>query len=157
MGGDVGIDVRRAGAQDADALSALRFRWRTIERGEFGLDDVSFARELSAWMDDHVDSHFAFLARRDGEPVGMAWLAIVERVPGPGRLQRRSGYVQSVYVTPPSRSSGIGHMLMQRLVDEAGELELDYLAVHPSDRSFDFYRSLGFSDSTRVLERRDEL
>jgi hypothetical protein len=43
---------------------------------------------------------------------------------------------------------------MAILLDHAGSLGLDYVAVHPSDASFAFYRRLGFSATDSVLELR---
>jgi GNAT superfamily N-acetyltransferase len=86
--------------------------------------------------------------------VAIAWLAVVDRIPGPEFFVRRSGYVQSVYVVPDRRSQGVGTALMEHLVGYARNAELDYLAVHPSERSFEFYRRLGFAPTTKVLELR---
>lgn len=97
----------------------------------------------------------AFVADGAGSPtppVGMAWLAIVERVPGPARWRRLSGYVQSTYVSPRHRGRGLGSALIDAVIDEAVRRELDYLAVHPSERSFPLYRRLGFSGAGDVLE-----
>ncbi len=88
------------------------------------------------------------------EPVGMAWMALVDRVPGPERFTRRSGLVQSLYVVPAHRAREIGARLVQRLLDHALGLGLDYMAVHPSDVAFSLYRRLGFSGTERVPELR---
>jgi GNAT superfamily N-acetyltransferase len=146
--------IRVAGLSDAEKLARLRYHWRVDERGERGLDEQSFAEGLRSWMDDHRSSHVPFLALRSGEPVGTAWLALVDRVPGPGHFVRRSAYVQSVFVIPPERSLGVGTRLMRLVVDHARHLGLDYVAVHPSEHSFSLYRRVGFTDTDRVLELR---
>jgi GNAT superfamily N-acetyltransferase len=154
---DASPEVRRAdGASppDAAALAHLRYEWRATERGEQGLDRQAFTSEVTAWMADHRDTHHPFLAMRGVEPVGMAWLALVERIPSPAHFSRRSAYVQSVYVVPPVRGAGVGTALMGALLDLARELDLEYVAVHPSDRAFPLYRRLGFEDAPRVLELR---
>jgi hypothetical protein len=40
------------------------------------------------------------------------------------------------------------------MVSEARAMNLDYLSVHPSERSFAFYRRLGFDAGDRALELR---
>jgi GNAT superfamily N-acetyltransferase len=105
-------------------------------------------------MEDHRSSHVPFLALRNGMPIGMAWLTLVDRVPGPGHFARRSAYIQSAYVVPLERSNGVGTGLVQLVLDHARQLDLGYVAVHPSDRSFSLYRRVGFTGTDRVLELR---
>jgi GNAT superfamily N-acetyltransferase len=137
---------------DLDALAALRFRWRADERGERGMDAVAFREALAHWVREHRDTHEGWLGELDGEAVAMAWLAVVDRVPGPGQLVRRGGYVQSVYVVPEHRNRGLGAELMTSLVARARERGLDWLAVHPSAFAVSFYRRLGFAPTPGVLE-----
>jgi len=154
MPSDGAVVVRIAGAADVAPLARLRLQWRAGERGEQGLEGPAFERFLSDWMEDHAVSHVPFLALREGQPIGMAWLALVDRVPGPEHRHRRSAYVQSVYVASGERSMGIGTLLMGLVLAHARGLGLDYLAVHPTERSFPFYRRLGFVGADRALELR---
>jgi GNAT superfamily N-acetyltransferase len=146
--------VREASTADAAALARLRFTWRRDEGGERGLELDEFEASLCAWIEAHRASHLPFLALRGPVPIGMTWLALVDRIPGPEHLVRRSAYVQSTYVTAPERGTGVGTALLELLVTRARDLQLDYLAVHPSERSFTLYRRLGFLESGRVLELR---
>ena len=102
------LTIRRGGPDDVVHLASLRFEWRSRERGEKGLDQQSFEKELKEWTREHENSHVPFLAFETERPVGMAWLAVVDRIPGPEFFVRRSGYVQSVYVVPNQRSQGVG-------------------------------------------------
>jgi GNAT superfamily N-acetyltransferase len=82
----------------------------------------------------------------------MAWLAIVERFPGPGVWARLAGNVQSLYVVPEHRGQGIGTELVNAVIHEARVRRLDYLVVHPSERSFPLYQRAGFRAHGGVLE-----
>jgi GNAT superfamily N-acetyltransferase len=144
--------VRAATAEDVSALGRLRFRWRVIEQGERGLDEAGFITALATWMRQHSESHFPFLAEWEGDPVGMAWLAVVDRIPGPEVFLRRSAYVQSVYVVPEQRSQGVGARLVAAALDQARALSCGYVAVHHTEGSTTLYRRLGFTDPARVLE-----
>ena len=146
--------IREGSAADAAALARLRFTWRRNEGGERGLELDEFETSLRAWLEEHQTSHLPFLAVRGAVPIGMTWLAVVDRIPGPEHFVRRSAYVQSTYVTANERGAGVGTALLQLLVARARDLQLDYLAVHPSARSFTLYRRLGFLESGRVLELR---
>lgn len=147
------MDVWRAGPGDEPTLAALRWEWRAEEGGERGLSRPAFDAQFGEWIGDHRDSHLAWLAGDGaGDALGMAWLAIVDRVPGPGVWRRRAGNVQSVYVRPSQRDRGVGARLLDEVISCARELRLDYLTVHPSERSFTLYRRAGFREWKGVLE-----
>ena len=146
--------VGRAGVDDAAVLAALRFRWRTEEAGETGPSAEAYAAALAEWFAAHRASHVAYLAREGGVAIGEAWRATVDRVPGVANPRRYSAFVQAVYVAPEHRGRGVGAALVGRLVEEARDEGFDYLVVHPSRRSFAFYRRLGFADADRALELR---
>lgn len=146
------VSVRRAGPDDAAALAKLRWQWRVVERGESGMDEGEFTEALDAWYHEHAESHTAWLADVDGRPTGMAWMALVHRIPGPGIWVRLAGNLQSVYVRPAYRGLGLGRLLIEAVIDDARDRGLDYISVHPSERSFPVYRRAGFRESDGVLE-----
>jgi GNAT superfamily N-acetyltransferase len=121
-----------------------------VERDEEG-DPNHFPEDFTTWLSDHSDSHLPFLIELGGRAVGMAWLAITERIPGPGQWTRKSGDLQSVYVSAGYRDRGLGNLLIGTLIEEARKEELVWLSVHPSPRSFPFYRRLGFSGEGSLL------
>jgi GNAT superfamily N-acetyltransferase len=82
----------------------------------------------------------------------MAWLGILVRVPGPERFLRQAGMIQSVYVRPNHRGRRIGAALVETVIATARERGLDYLGVHPSERSYPVYERAGFAMTRSVLE-----
>jgi GNAT superfamily N-acetyltransferase len=96
----------------------------------------------------------AGLAFAEARPVGMAWLAIVDRIPGPAKWLRRAGSLQSVYVRPEERGQGIGTRLVGAAIGAARDRGLEYVSVHPSTRSFALYRRAGFVSAGGALELR---
>ena len=82
----------------------------------------------------------------------MAWLCVVDRIPSPGRWTRLAGVLQSLYVVPERRGRGTGAELIQAVLGEARRRGLDYVAVHPTERSFPLYRRAGFGENGRTLE-----
>jgi GNAT superfamily N-acetyltransferase len=144
--------VRRADLSDANDLARLRWLWRAVERGEHG-DPDRFRDDFVTWVADHERTHLPFLVEIGGSAVGMAWLVVTERIPGPERWKRRSGDLQSVYVMAAHRDGGLGTLLIRRLIEVAEDEELSYLSVHPSSRSFPFYRRHGFTGEGDLLIR----
>src|SRR6266511_659227 len=104
------VTVRRATAADAPALARLRWRWPGEERDETGPDHAALLAYFSAWVVDHLSPHLPFLAELAGRVARMAWLMLATRVPSPTRIDRRTGDVQSVYVVPELRNSGVGEI-----------------------------------------------
>jgi GNAT superfamily N-acetyltransferase len=147
------LEIRPAQRSELDAVAALRFRWRAGERGERGLDAASFESAFKDWATDRA-SHTPFVAWRDGVAVGMAWLVVVNRVPGPEVFRRRSGNIQSVYVLPEERGQGVGTQLIERCIAEARSQGLEYLTLHHTELSEPLYRRLGFHAPIRYLELR---
>jgi GNAT superfamily N-acetyltransferase len=144
--------VRKASDADSEALAALRWSWQVGERGEAAMSREEFTAEFGQWFPAHRDTHIAFLAEVDGIAAGMAWLALIQRVPGPVVSQRLAGSLQNVFVEPSHRDRGLGAALTTAVIDEAVARRLDYVIVHPSPRSFSLYRRLGFKDSGGLLE-----
>jgi GNAT superfamily N-acetyltransferase len=147
--------VRRASVTDSTALAALaelRWAWRNDERGERGLPWPEFSTAFVRWCQDHRETHLGFLAEAGSAPIGMAWLATIERIPGPAVWTRRAGHLQSVYVLPEHRNGGIGAALVTAALLEARARGFDYVIVHPSERSFPLYRRAGFGETAAVLE-----
>jgi ribosomal protein S18 acetylase RimI-like enzyme len=144
------VTVRNAIAADATALA--RLRWSAEERDDAGTDRAAFLELFSAWVIEHLSTHLPFVATVDNDVVAMAWLMVADRVPSPGRRHRRTGDLQSVYVVPELRDSGIGAALLDAVVAEAHRLELEHLTVHSSERAVSFYQRAGFRDDQRWLQ-----
>jgi GNAT superfamily N-acetyltransferase len=146
------IVARRGTATDAPTLARLRWRWRTEERSEADTDRDSFLTYFTAWVVDHLNTHLPFIVEVDGRVAGMAWLALADRVPTPAVLDRRTGDVQSVYVVPELRDSGVGAALIDAVLREARDREVVLATVHSSERAVPFYRRRGFEDGQRWLQ-----
>jgi GNAT superfamily N-acetyltransferase len=146
----VNATIRRAATQDGAALARLRWMW-AAEKGVPELSRPEFEQIFHAWMHAARDTHLPFLAEAGVEPVGMAWLAIVERVPTPAMPRRAGGDLQSVYVAPQLRGRGIGSLLINSVVRVAADRGLLYLTVLPDRRAAALYRRLGFTDAGDCL------
>jgi GNAT superfamily N-acetyltransferase len=143
--------IRRAGIADSAALARLRWRWRTEERGEHGLSQWEFETAFRHWWGSRQETHVAYIAEREGDPVGMAWLAMFDRIPQPRHLERLAGNVQSVFVLEPFRNQGIGRALVEAAIGDARARGAGYLIVHPSQRAYPLYERLGFAATNDLL------
>lgn len=117
----------------------------------------AFAADLAEWWAAHQDSHLAFVARLLGpEIVGMAWVALVPRVPRPGATRRLSADIQSVYVMVDQRGQGIGSALVETACDHAAHLGSLRVTVHSGRKAVPLYERLGFESSRQLLQRQPD-
>lgn len=119
------------------------------------LDD--FAAELAQWWAANQHSHIAFVARSEqlerSEILGMAWVALLSRVPRPGALVRLSADIQSVFVMPHHRNRGIGSALVRAASEHAERLGSLHVTVHSGSKAVPVYERLGFESSPQLLKR----
>lgn len=145
--------IRTATPADLPALTALRWRWAHSEKVARPDELREFGSALGQWMEEQENASVCKLAVLEGRLVGMAWLAVFERVPNPGDLHRLSGDVQSVFVVPEHRGRGLGRRLMEAICETADDLGIRKLTVDANDAALPFYNRLGFIHSHLLLQR----
>jgi GNAT superfamily N-acetyltransferase len=147
------VRISQANADDiADLARLLWLDTRTEEPAQRSVD--GFAAELAQWWSSHQDSHLAFVARLlRPEIVGMAWVALVPRVPRPGATSRLSADIQSVFVMPEQRGRGIGSALVEAASEHAAHLGSLRVTVHSGRKAVPVYERLGFESSRQLLRR----
>ena len=133
-------------AVETDVVGLARLVWLMADGDERARGSVAdFAKEFSGWWAAHRDSHVPFVARlEDPEIVGMAWVASLPRV---------SADIQSVFVMPQYRNTGIGSALVDAAVEHAAQRGCARVTVHSSSRSVPMYERLGFESSRQLLQR----
>ena len=147
-----GVEVRRA--DDAELERTVRLRWLwACEYGETPGDSESeFTAQAAGWAREHASTHMPHVAvTTNGAVVGMAWLALTERVATTRSLNRWSGDLQSCYVLPEHRRQGIGAALVAVVLETAQERGLEHVTVHASERSVGLYARNGFRTSPRLF------
>lgn len=143
--------IRQADSEDVADLA--RLLWLDTFSPALDLRGVeSFVVELADWWASHRDSHFAFVARTS-ETVGVAWVAILPRVPRPGVPVRRCGDIQSVFVMPSHRGQGIGAALVEAASKHAEVLGAARVTVHSGRKAVPVYERLGFVSTRQLLQR----
>ena len=133
-------------------MATLRWEW-LAENGSADLGErEDFVRHFVTWARENAGSHRCTVLARDDRVIGMAWLAVVQRVPTPRAPRRASGDLQCVYVVPEARDGGLGGRLIQAVLDGARELGLERVTVHSTTRAIPAYARSGFQGSPRLLQ-----
>ena len=146
------IAIRPATAADARRLAELRWEFRAgkdapvEERGPF-------LERCGDWMSGELnDGRWrAWVAERDGEIVGQAWLQVLSKVPNPNGERVRHAYISNVYVMPAARG-GVGTRLLAAAIEWASAHHVDRIVLWPTARSRSMYMRHGFTPDGDVLE-----
>ena len=148
------MDIRLATQEDLAQLARLLWLHAAPEE-QAKQSMASFAAELGVWWAERDASHLAFIARlsqADASVVGMAWVAVVPRVPRPGDTTRISADIQSVFVLPEQRGSGIGSALVRAASEDALGRGAGRVTVQSGRKAVPLYERLGFASSRQLLQ-----
>ncbi|MFD0007012.1 GNAT family N-acetyltransferase [Streptomyces sp. NPDC127178] len=153
------ITVRPAEPGELAAVAGLRWQWilENDDAASAAADRQEFVRHFVAWARQNAASHRCMVlvdsdVGGDLGIIGMAWLAVVQRVPTPHALERASGDLQCVYVVPEARDAGLGGRLITETLARARDLGLERVTVHSSPRAIPAYARQGFENSPRLLQ-----
>jgi GNAT superfamily N-acetyltransferase len=142
-----------------EAREVARLRVRMLEElGEMGGEDPrTLVGATEAFLQRRIGSggHFTSVDEEEGRLVGIASLEVFERLPYPGNLSGREGYVLNVYVEPASRRRGLAGALVRDLVGVARKEDVGRLWLHASAYGRGVYEAAGFE--ARTLEEMELL
>ncbi len=96
-------------------------------------------------------TYVARVAERDGRAIGTAGFLIHAAMPRPHLDSERAGRVQSVYVVPDARRTGVALAMMKLLLEDARAANLISLSLRPSDEARALYGAVGFSSADEMM------
>jgi GNAT superfamily N-acetyltransferase len=133
------LTVRVAGTTDLAAIARLRSLLSGVP------SDSEFEQQLAEWMAREEGRRTTWLARVGPDAVGMASVFEYRRMPRPGRLDSRWGYLGNMFVRDDWRNQGIGSALLAAVIAAADQRGYARLVLSPTDRSVRFYERAGFT------------
>lgn len=147
------VAVRYALDGELDRIATLRWQWAVHDNNTTpATSREEFVQAFASWSRKHALTHRWIIATRGANIIGMACLAIVPRVPTPQSPERASGDLQSVYVVPGERETGLGRQLVTAILGLASQAGLERVTVHSSSRAVSAYARAGFAYSPRLLQ-----
>jgi GNAT superfamily N-acetyltransferase len=151
------LRIRRARADDANTLAALRFEFRRSGRRVVE-SEGRFTRRCTRWMRERlVDPGWrCWVVVARGELIGHVWLHVIEKVPNPVQEAERHAYITNLYVRPGSRGAGFGGRLLAEALIWCRAHAIDSAILWPSPRSRSLYARHGFRASGAVFDLRLE-
>lgn len=145
--------IRRAAADDAEALAALRWEFRA-PLGRVNEDADAFVRRCAEWMRARLAGGLwrAWVAEAGGRIVGTVWLQLVEKMPNPVAEPELHGYVTNLYVRETARG-GVGSRLLAAALEECAAAGVHAAFLWPTEGSRSLYRRFGFTGEGEVMVR----
>ena len=144
--------VRPATDDDVETLAALRRAWVEEDSGPIG--DPAYEQAFTDWYDREGDRRLAWIGFVAGAPVGMLSMLEYRRMPRPGRLDSRWGYISNVFVLGQHRNHGLGRDLLDAALAAARERCYVRIVLSPSERAIPFYARAGFVSADELMIHR---
>ena len=143
------VEVTIASEAEIDELAALRTTWHPGDPSA----DHEFSDVFRQWVEKETNGRVFWIARRDGEPIGMVNLVLFDRMPVPGGESGGWGYLSNMFVVDAERNNGVGAKLIAALTDYGDALGLERIVLKPTERSIPLYTRNGFSADNALLVR----
>lgn len=141
------IDYRIAAANELTQLADLRWRLHVDDKP---MDDQrAYERFVTEFLDVHEaewkSNEVTHWVAADGERiVAVMSVVIVRKLPRPGNLHGRWGYIANSYALPEVRNAGVGNELLETIKSWAIGESLELLVVWPSEGAYPFYERAGY-------------
>ena len=145
------LTFRVATSDDIPALAGLRWEMEAERHPErqpaVTREQHAAAYSASVRADMERGTHRAWIAFVDGQPVASVTLIWWAMPPTPANLQRKRGFVSSVFTRREHRRQGISRRLMEMLIEHARNEGVDRLVLWASEMGRPMYETLGFAQS----------
>ncbi len=135
---DVEETLRFAAAMYASVGLEADDAWRALARRDVA---ARLGRTMFGWVAE---------AGAPGTLSACGYVTVDDRLPIPGQLSTRHGYVQWVVTDPDARGTGLGKAIMLQIEQWASGEGLEALHLHSSPAARSFYLALGYELSHPV-------
>lgn len=145
------LEYRKGSVEDSKVLAKYRVEFLNEV---MGIDEHKDSQQLESELFDFFEKHIGdgslivWLAEDDRKIVATSSLVIWNVPLGYGGLgcQGRRGYILNMYTIDGYRKKGIGSELLNKLIDEAKSLKLEFVSLHATNDGLGVYKKLGFKE-----------
>ncbi|WP_238153513.1 GNAT family N-acetyltransferase [Kribbella speibonae] len=146
------IQVRRAGAADAESLVRLRGLMISSMGTDIGGPDAPWRATALKWFTEQLASPDTFAAYVVDDPssgvVAGATGNVYAHPPGPNDRTTVRGHLYNVSTEPDFRRRGLARACVGALMDWfRDETDVGQVELHATADGIDLYRSLGFTEA----------
>ena len=97
-------------------------------------------------------THIAVIAEIDDTDVGCGAICLSEELPSPDNPSGQCAYLMNIYVRKEYRGRGIGHSIVEWLVNKALQCGCDKIYLETTDGARSLYKSIGFEELPGIMK-----
>ena len=146
------IIYRKANQSDIGTLATLRVKFiNDVFNIKKSKDSEQLRKELVEYFTTTLSdkSVIAWIAEYENRIISTSTLVIWHAPPtytGLGKKGMR-GYILNMFTEKPFRKKGIASVLLNKLINEAKALNLEYVHLHSTQDGIGVYKKQGFEDT----------
>lgn len=139
------MNFEKAAINDIEELVNLRIAYLNEDySGLSGDNEQRIKAALPKYYVKHLNRDlFVYVARED-IIVSCAFLLIIEKPANPAFITGKTGTLLNAYTAPDYRRKGLAKTLLQNLLQDAKQMELDFIELKATQEGYCLYRDLGF-------------
>ena len=142
------MQAERVTQNDIRELTELRILYLTEDLGEISeTDAIAIRKALPLYLQSHLNKDlFVYVVHDHGLIAACAFLLVVEKPMSPRFLNGKTGMVLNVYTRPAFRRRGYGRAVMEKMLEDAVEMQLCSIELKATEDGYPLYKAVGFAD-----------
>jgi len=146
------FSFRQVSIDDTERLVELMVAMQT----ELGDSNELLAESLRAYFARALagGTFHAYVACRGDRIVASSGMVIDHHPPSGGTLDGRYAYIMNMYTVPEERGRGLATGLLERLLDDARQLQIASVVLHAMPKGRSIYLKAGFIPSNSEMRLR---
>lgn len=141
--------IYKASLQDIDTLIRLRLDFFEMDHVQIS-DEVqkTIRQRLKSYFEKHIPAgdFIAIILEENGEIASVGFLAISEKPASPTFLSGYTGTILNVLTYPGFRNKGCATKVIQRIIEEAKQINVATIDLVATTGGLELYRKLGFKE-----------
>ena len=140
--------IKKADKSDIKELINIRIKFLKYEFKEtIKNNESNIKRELLSYFKEHLNKDFyAYLALNGNKIISSAFISISNIPSGVNFINGKIGTVLNVFTVEDFRRQGIAKKLIEKLIEDASYMNLDYIELNSTKEGYELYNKLGFKE-----------
>lgn len=140
--------IKKADKSDIKELIDIRIKFLKYEFKEtIKNNESNIKRELLSYFKEHLNKDFyTYIALNRNKIISSAFISISNMPSGINFINGKIGTVLNVFTVEDFRRQGIAKKLIEKLIEDASYMNLDYIELNSTKEGYELYTKLGFKE-----------